>query len=169
MLDRRFGLADGFDVYDDQVPRDPAAGARLEAERRGGEVVDAALAWLRMLRDRSSSGSTCTIPHAPYTPPAEFLAKTGGQRLQRGSAHTRTRRSGGSSTRCASADVYDRAVIAIAGDHGEGLGEHGEATHGMLAYDATLRVPLIVCSRRDFTGEGGLPARSPSRIFQERC
>ena len=46
VLDRRFGLADGFETYDDRVKRDPDAAARLEAERRAGEVVDAAGAWL---------------------------------------------------------------------------------------------------------------------------
>ena len=38
----------------------------------------------------------------------------------------------------------DRTLVVIAGDHGEGLGDHGERTHGMLVYDSTLRVPLIV-------------------------
>ena len=46
VLDRRFGLADGFDTYDDRIRRNPDEGARLEAERPGGEVMDAAVAWL---------------------------------------------------------------------------------------------------------------------------
>ena len=46
VLDRRFGLSQGFEVYDDEVPRDPRAGASLEAERPGSAVVDRALAWL---------------------------------------------------------------------------------------------------------------------------
>ena len=79
VLDRRFGLADGFDVYDDHVPRDPSAGARLEAERRGGEVVDAALAWLRDVPRPFFLWIHLYDPHAPYTPPAEFLAKAGGR------------------------------------------------------------------------------------------
>ena len=40
--------------------------------------------------------------------------------------------------------VETRSVVAVTGDHGEGLGEHGEQTHGMLAYDSTLRVPLVL-------------------------
>src|SRR5882762_2466961 len=47
VLDRRFGLAQGFDTYDDQIPRDPDATERLEAERRASAVVDRALAWLQ--------------------------------------------------------------------------------------------------------------------------
>src|SRR5262249_56973716 len=46
VLDRRFGLAAGFDTYDDHITRDPAAADRLEAERPASSVVDAALAWL---------------------------------------------------------------------------------------------------------------------------
>ena len=46
VLDRRFGLADGFDSYDDGIRRNPGEGARLEAKRRGGDVVDGAVAWL---------------------------------------------------------------------------------------------------------------------------
>src|SRR5207245_7920249 len=41
------------------------------------------------------------------------------------------------------AGVLDRTLVVVAGDHGEGLGDHGERTHGMLVYDSTLRVPLI--------------------------
>src|SRR5262249_61363363 len=45
VLDRRFGLAQGFDTYDDQIPRDPDASERLEAERPAGAVIDRALEW----------------------------------------------------------------------------------------------------------------------------
>ena len=47
VLDHRFGLAGGFEVYDDEIPRDPKAGTVLEAERPGHDVMDRALAWLR--------------------------------------------------------------------------------------------------------------------------
>jgi arylsulfatase A-like enzyme len=55
VLDRRFGLAQGFDTYDDRIPRDPTAPERLEAERPASAVVDAALAWLNSeLRTQNS-------------------------------------------------------------------------------------------------------------------
>src|SRR5262245_43445613 len=54
VLDRRFGLSQGFDTYDDQIPRDPNATERLEAERPASVVVDRALAWL----DRVAPGTT---------------------------------------------------------------------------------------------------------------
>ena len=79
MLDRRFGLADGFDVYDDNVARDPSGAPRLEAERRGDKVADAALAWLK----QDPNTPFCAWihlydPHAPYDPPADYLATANG-------------------------------------------------------------------------------------------
>ncbi|MGH9142636.1 MAG: sulfatase-like hydrolase/transferase, partial [Vicinamibacterales bacterium] len=85
VLDHRFGLAQGFDVYDDQIPRDPNATDRLEAERPASAVVDRALAWLET-HPALPAGPALPAPpapfflwihlydpHAPYNPPAEFL------------------------------------------------------------------------------------------------
>jgi len=168
VLDRRFGLSRGFDTYDDQIPRDPNATERLEAERSASAVVDRALAWL----DRTASGTRApgtsapstlapgTLapffvwihlydPHAPYNPPREFVRAT----TER-TATVEERYDG--EVRYADAQIArvlawldahalrDRTFVVVAGDHGEGLGDHGERTHGMLLYDSTLRVPLIV-------------------------
>ena len=151
VLDHRFGLAQGFDTYDDQIPRDPEAADRLEAERPASAVVDRALAWL----DRDQGPGTKAQgpffmwlhlydPHAPYTPPAEFRARTSSPydgeiayadaQIARVLEALRAR------------GVLDHTIVAVAGDHGEGLGEHGERTHGMLAYDSTLRVPLVIAA-----------------------
>ena len=83
-------------------------------------------------------------PHAPYNPPPEFRAKTAtpydgeiayaDAQLARLFDALRTR------------GLMDRTVVVVAGDHGEGLGDHGERTHGMLLYDSTLRVPLIIAA-----------------------
>jgi choline-sulfatase len=165
VLDRRFGLAGGFDAYDDQIPRDPNATERLEAERPAAVVVDRAIAWLEQrLTTKNPRGPAppdptnppdlsdppapffvwlhLYDPHAPYAPPAEFRARTksaydgevayADAQLQR--LVDALRASG----------QLDRTVVVVAGDHGEGLGEHGERTHGMLLYDSTLRVPLAI-------------------------
>jgi hypothetical protein len=76
VLNRMFGLAEGFDTYDDRV--NPRLGPQLEAERRGAEVVDAALGWLQTARPPFFIRAHLYDPHAPYEPPAEFLAKAGG-------------------------------------------------------------------------------------------
>ena len=89
VLDRRFGLADGFDIYDDRVERDPSGSQQLEAQRRGDAVVDAALKWL----SASAAGAARSRPffawvhlydpHAPYEPPPEYPGEGGAQRLRR--------------------------------------------------------------------------------------
>ena len=143
VLDRRFGLADGFDTYDDRIRRNPDEGARLEAERRGGEVVDAAAGWLNTVTSPFFIWVHLYDPHAPYEPPDEFRAKAGGNAYDGEVAYADAQ-----VARVVDAlkkrGLMDATVVAIAGDHGEGLGEHGESTHGMLAYDSTLRVPLIL-------------------------
>ncbi|HSL21123.1 MAG TPA: sulfatase-like hydrolase/transferase [Vicinamibacterales bacterium] len=148
VLDRRFGLANGFDHYDDRILRDPNAPARLEAERRGAEVARAAATWLRA----ADAGRPFFVwahfydPHAPYDPPAEF-ARRAGQ-----SAYDAEVSYADAQARAVVDAARQRAgaglLIVAAGDHGEGLGEHGEATHGMLAYDSTLRVPVIFSGAR---------------------
>jgi choline-sulfatase len=143
VLDRRFGLAEGFDTYDDRIRRNPDEGARLEAERRGGAVADAAVAWLNQVSPPFFIWVHLYDPHAPYEPPDEFRAKAGGNAYDGEVAYADAQ-----VARLVDAirqrGLTDRTVIAVAGDHGEGLGDHGEQTHGMLAYDSTLKVPLIL-------------------------
>jgi arylsulfatase A-like enzyme/Flp pilus assembly protein TadD len=182
VLDRQFGLAQGFDTYDDQIPRDPNATERLEAERPAAAVVDRALAWLERVAPGTSAPGTkapstsapSTVapstlapffvwihlydPHAPYNPPREFIRATSDEPRATSTeprAPSNEQRYEGE-IRYADAQIArvfewlnthalrDRTLVVVAGDHGEGLGEHGERTHGMLLYDATLRVPLIV-------------------------
>ena len=145
VLDRRFGLAQGFDVYDDRIPRDPTATDRLEAERRGADVMNAALAWLPGAKRPFFMWVHLYDPHAPYDPPPDFLAKAGGKPYDGEVAYADAqvaRLVDGLKSRA----LADSSFIVVAGDHGEGLGEHDEDTHGMLAYDSTLRVPLIAAS-----------------------
>ena len=146
VLDRRFGLSGGFDLYDDRVPRDRSGAARLEAERRGDAVVSSALAWLGQPAAQPFFAWVHLYdPHAPYDPPQAYLEKA------RGSAYD-------GEVAFADAQVArllewlrtsgqePNTIVAVTADHGEGLGDHGEATHGMLAYDSTIRVPLVIAS-----------------------
>ena len=168
VLDRRFGLSGGFDTYDDRIPRDPAAGARLEAERRGDLVASAALEWLA----RSSPQPFFAWihfydPHAPYQPPAEFLAKAGGRGYD-GEVAFADAQVGRVLDWLKSSGEQAKTLVVIAGDHGEGLGDHGELTHGMLAYDSTLKVPLVVAlpSGLKLPPEGGSHLTQNSRGFR---
>jgi choline-sulfatase len=143
VLDRRFGLAGGFDRYDDRVRRNPDAAERLEAERRGSEVVDAALAWMQSTASPYFLWVHLYDPHVPYAPPPDYLARAGGNAYD-GEVAYADAQVGRISAAIGARSVQRSTLIVVAGDHGEGLGEHDERTHGMLAYDSTLRVPLIL-------------------------
>jgi choline-sulfatase len=135
VLDHRFGLDRGFDLYDDEIPRDPDAGMAMEAERRGSVVVDRALAWLHQPDGRPFFAWVHLYdPHAPYAPPPPYPQTYDGELAYTDAQVARL------------LGTIDRqhTIVAVVGDHGEGLGEHGELTHGLLLYEPTLHVPMIV-------------------------
>lgn len=144
VLDRRFGLARGFDTYDDRVPRAAAAADVLEASRPATAVVDAAIAWL----DAAPAGPFLLWvhlydPHAPYEPPEPYRSQHAGRPYDGEVAYAGAE-AGRLLARLDARGLTGSTIVVLAGDHGEGLGDHGESTHGMLAYDTTLRVPLVV-------------------------
>jgi arylsulfatase A-like enzyme/Tfp pilus assembly protein PilF len=144
VLDRRFGLARGFAVYDDDIPRDPRAGVSLEAERPGREVVDRALAWLAREDPRPFFLWVHLYDaHAPYRPPPQWAARHPGRPYD-GEISEVDEQVGRILEQLGRRGLGDRTVVAVAGDHGEGLGEHGELTHGLLLYEPTLHVPLLL-------------------------
>ncbi|MEK6374347.1 MAG: sulfatase-like hydrolase/transferase [Acidobacteriota bacterium] len=132
ILDRRFGLARGFDRYDDEIARsaDDASGS-FEAERRGADVVDRALAWLKESDGRPFFAWVHLYDaHAPYVPTYDAeIAYVDAQ-----------------VARLLAAIDRKTTIVVVVGDHGESLGEHGELTHGLLLYESTLHVPLIVAA-----------------------
>ena len=95
------------------------------------------------LVSRSSPGCISTIRTRP-TSRRRSISRRPAATPTTARSRSPTRRSAGCSTGSQSSGLTRDTVVAIAGDHGEGLGDHGELTHGMLAYDSTLRVPLIV-------------------------
>jgi choline-sulfatase len=146
VLDRRFGLAEGFDEYDDNIPRDPNAVDQLQAERRADLVVTRALAWLSDTpRDRPwFLWVHLYDPHAPYNAPtgqAKSVTPAYDGEIAFADAEL-----GRLIKEVGSRPDAERTAILAAGDHGESLGEHGEATHGMLLFEATVRVPLIIAA-----------------------
>lgn len=147
VLDHRFGLARGFGTYDDAVKIDSEnAPEALDGERPAGAVADAALAWLRGTGTRPFFAWIHFYDaHAPYAPPQPYRTRFASSPYDGEIAYA-------DSQIARILEYLDRArlrehtVVAIAGDHGEGLGEHGEATHGLLLYESTLRVPLIIAA-----------------------
>jgi arylsulfatase A-like enzyme/Tfp pilus assembly protein PilF len=154
ILTAPYGFAQGFDTFDADFPGF-SDGLKLQVQRRGDAVVDAAVRWL----DQGKGSDTLqgvrpfTQPffgwvhlydaHAPYDPPAPFAARFKATPYDGEIAYVdacigrliaaleRTGR-------------LDRTLVAVVADHGESLGEHGEQEHGMFLYDEVLRIPWIM-------------------------
>ena len=145
VLDRRFGLSRGFEVYDDEIERAPGETVVLEAERPGREVMDRALAWLDKKEDPRPFFLWVHLydAHAPYEPPSPQRERHPGRPYD-GEIATVDEQVGRLLQELERLGLSGSTAVAIAGDHGEALGEHGELTHGLLLYEPTLHVPLIV-------------------------
>ena len=144
VLHRSFGLNRGFATYDDGPSADVALEQAFHATAPADERVGRALAWLR--RDRQQPFFLWLHlfdPHAPYEPPPSFRALYA-ERPYDGEiafVDTQVARLLAGLER---AGLTGKTLVVLLSDHGESLGEHGEQTHGVLLYDATLRVPLLL-------------------------
>jgi Flp pilus assembly protein TadD len=136
-LERRFGLARGFDAYDDAFGR--PAGIHFDfAERRADAVVAAAIGWFAGRAGPVFVWVHVFDPHAPYDPPPEFR----GDDPYRGEIAFADQALG--RLLAAWDERPGPSFVALASDHGEAFGEHGEESHSLFVYDTTLRVPLVV-------------------------
>jgi arylsulfatase A-like enzyme/Tfp pilus assembly protein PilF len=140
-LDHRFGLAPGFDVYDDRVGEIGSQADFTLPERRADEVIQPALAWIHQQSGKWFAFVHCYDPHAPYRPPPEWLAKFPGDPYLGEVSWTDSALGPLFATL---ASQPRPTLVIVTADHGEGLGDHGELTHGLFAYESTLHVPLIV-------------------------
>jgi arylsulfatase A-like enzyme/Flp pilus assembly protein TadD len=157
-LDARFGLGRGFDRYDDAFPHGSNPDQYRFAERRGDQVVRPALAWWRSKRaGRRFLWVHLYDPHAPYEPPEPFATRF------RDHPYLGEVSAADSFLAPLLTPFLDGkekpALIVFTADHGEALGEHGELTHGLFAYEATLKVPLVVWGPSVRPGKDLRPAR----------
>ena len=148
-LDQRFGLARGFDVYDDRLPEAGSAEDFALPERRADAVVAAAQQWITAQTGRWFSWVHVFDPHAPYRPPDTFASQYADNPYAGEVAWTDSAL-GPLLTQLSSSPRP--TLVIVTADHGESLGEHGELTHGIFAYEATLHVPLIVAEIGGTTG-----------------
>jgi arylsulfatase A-like enzyme/Tfp pilus assembly protein PilF len=142
-LDSRYGLNRGFDLYDDRYPPTQSPYGFELQERPGTEVVALARQWYEKTAGRRRFLWVHLFePHAPYRPPPALAARYATD-LYLGEV--------------AAADAAlepllrlvreqgpGRTLVIMTGDHGEARGDHGELTHGLFAYEATLRIPLLL-------------------------
>jgi arylsulfatase A-like enzyme/tetratricopeptide (TPR) repeat protein len=137
-LDSRFGLAQGFDTYDDFYGGFGANEYRL-AERPAVDVVARAREWIQTAGDTWFAWVHVYDPHAPYAPPSPFAEQYPRDPYAGEVAYT------DAALKPLLADAERMgALVIVTSDHGEARGDHGELTHGILAYNSTIRVPLIV-------------------------
>ncbi len=141
-LDSRFGLNQGFDEYDDRYREGTNSRDFVMAERTAPEVLTAAMKWYEQVRDRKKFlWIHLYDPHAPYAPPPPFDQQYRDEPYLGEVAATDAAMQ--KFLGPVLANGRDTLVILTA-DHGESLGEHGELTHGLFAYEGTLHIPLVI-------------------------
>jgi arylsulfatase A-like enzyme len=146
VLDARYGLAQGFDRYDDRTEAFPGQPFGGLGERSAESVTDAALEWLGV-RDRAKPFFLWVHyydPHAEYKPPQPFARKFAKSPYDGEIAYMDSQVG-----RLVTAleKAAPKLLVIAAGDHGESFGEHSEYSHGRLLYETTQRVPLILWSK----------------------
>lgn len=148
-LDRRFGFDRGFETYDDHLPKGNDPRRTPYVERFADATTDAALRWIAAPGFVAAPGRPFFLwvhyydPHAPYEPPGEFATRFRNAPYD-GEVAFADQQLGRLLRALEERGVLARTLVVAMSDHGEGLGEHGEGTHGLFVYDSTLKVPFIV-------------------------
>jgi arylsulfatase A-like enzyme len=166
-LKRNYGLDRGFDVYDDEglgtegvegddgmfpSSRDARKSAERALESAGKTQKGNVFIWLHLYD-----------PHYPYTPPGEFLKKYPQDPYAGEVAYVD--KVLGDFVPALMAGNKVRWIILVTGDHGEGLGENSEETHGFLLYKQTREVPLILWDSERKMDDFGTGAKSLIDIY----
>jgi arylsulfatase A-like enzyme/chaperonin cofactor prefoldin len=138
------GLDRGFEFYDNFPEHSSTKGRWGRVERRGGDVVKRAEAWMTAHpRGPHFVWVHLYDPHDPYEPPPPY-STTYKDRLYDGEIAYADSALANFIAYLKAHGWYENSVVIVVGDHGEGLGEHHEDTHGIFLYDSTIHVPLIV-------------------------
>lgn len=142
VLREQTGMAAGFETYDCDL--DLGTSSDLAgAQRPGRETVERALAWVRAHgKERVFLFVHLYEPHTPYRPEPPFDQRYGNP--YDGEIATADARLGELVAELKRLGIYDRALVVLLSDHGEGLGDHGEEEHGLLLYREALQVPLVL-------------------------
>ncbi len=140
-LNARFGLNAGFTVYNDDFGETSGPADFRLASRTADQVVPLAAQWIGQQHQRWFEWLHVFDAHAPYEPPPPFDREYAG-RPYYGEVAFIDKELGPLLDRLRTLDRP--TLVVVTGDHGEALGEHGEATHGIFAYEPTLRIPLII-------------------------
>ncbi len=155
------GIAQGFDVYDDALETTPGTESMGNLQRDGSVAVESLSRFIEAQQGgRFFAFLHLYEPHSPYTPPERYR---GAASPYDGDVSYADELVGRFLDGLRARGIYDRAVIALTSDHGEGLNDHGEEEHGIFLYREALRVPLMVRLPGGVRGGsriGGLVAQS---------
>jgi arylsulfatase A-like enzyme len=144
VISERYGLAQGFEMYDDLESFTEGKSADEQPGRDAGEVVERAIEWWGAQEGRSRFLWVHLYdPHWPYDPPFPWSSRFEG-RSYAGEIAYMDEQIGRLFESVRAAGDWDRTLIVVAGDHGEGLYEHGERWHADLIYQSTMHPPMIV-------------------------
>jgi arylsulfatase A-like enzyme/Tfp pilus assembly protein PilF len=150
-LDSRFNLDQGFDYYGDYFnygaySGNPNSGniASVTSERPADGVTEEFLQWFKHLgREPFFAWVHYFDPHEPYEAPASYALQYP-ERQYDAEISFVDHCLGRILDNVEEAGLLERTIVVVTADHGEGLGDHGEDDHGLLAYDSTLKVPLVI-------------------------
>lgn len=140
-LDARVGLNKDFDVYDDEYPEGTAPNAFVVPERPAEETIAAAQRWWDGSDSKKFMWLHVYEPHVPYAPRSPFK-----EQYTKAPYYGEVAAADDSLGRFLRPilEKYPDTLVILTADHGEGMGEHGEITHGLFAYEETLKVPMIL-------------------------
>ena len=145
VLHSKWGINQGFDTYSDDFDLSRYERVSLgDVQKRAEEVLGNAKKWLKThKKDRFFTWIHLYDPHTPYDPPSPFKEKFP-RRPYRGEVEYMDHQLGLFFQFLKDEGLYNKSIIIMAADHGEGLGQHDEHTHGFFIYESTVRVPLII-------------------------
>ena len=145
VLERRGGFGRGFDRYDDDFPKTEGADLLATLQKPGRESLRAALSWLESEREAKHIFLWLHLyePHDPYEPPEPFASRYR-ERLYDGEVAYTDTLVGQLDDALERLGLKAGTLVAVASDHGEGLGDHQETLHGFFVYQTTLAVPFIM-------------------------
>lgn len=147
VLDHRYGLDRGFDVYDDDLSDEDDPKLFMIRERRGGRTIERAVAKLRAHVEATPNRPFFAFVHlfdVHQPEEAPFADRLGAASPYDAEITSVDRYVGTLIDALRELGIYDRTALVITADHGESLGEHGENTHGYFVYESTMHVPLVV-------------------------
>ncbi len=144
VLDSRFGLDRGFDVYDDHTAGSDRQSPFMVPDRKSEDTVAAAVRWIESQQGRQFFAFVHLYdPHFPYQPKEPYASR------HKDAPYYGEVEATDAALEPLLKPILDgpgggKTLVVLTSDHGEGLGEHGESTHGIFAYESSLHVPLLV-------------------------